>query len=757
ADCVRQRRPVIHNDYPTLANRKGMPKGHVPVIREMVVPVFRGGRIVAIVGVGNKPVDYTDADVQILSLLGDFSWEIVIRKRVEEELATREREFRMVVENSPDCIVRFDTEGRFAYVNPRWEQIMGLSADTVLGRLLSEAMVSEEAARYAQKLRKVIKTGRDDEIDILFPHADKGERHHNIRLVAERGGTGEITGVLAMGRDITEIKSYQERLQNLAFFDPLTRLPNRENFNLRLEQTLAETKRAEKNTVVGVMFLDLDDFKTVNDILGHDMGDRLLCKVGERLCDSVRNYDLVARLGGDEFALILPDFRQGIDLSVVARKILAAIKDPFYIDGKELFISASFRFYSESMTRQATDRLELEVDLRKALQLDQFELYFQPKVNTLVGLVVGSEALLRWRHPARGLVTPDLFIGIAEDTGLIVEIGVWVLEQACRAAVAWNQAAPYPLKVAVNLSVRQFLVGDIAQTVQAVLSRTGCRPDWLELEITESLLMANRTTIIGSLETLTKLGINVGIDDFGTGYSSLSYLTRFPVSTLKIDRLFIQEMTSEKKHLELVKAIVSMGLALGLELVAEGVEDAEQAACLDKFGCHIVQGYFYGRPMPLEGFNNWWSEFYRHRSWEKESQGESTPLLWRDYLTTGHELIDAQHRELFRRIAQLSVLYRDKMEAEEILQLLDFLSDYVGSHFAVEEELLRSLNSPRFQAHKAEHVYFANVVDKLVSLYREGGATASLVLETHCVAVNWLTRHICSMDRELADSLLNPV
>jgi len=476
-------------------------------------------------------------------------------------------------------------------------------------------------------------------------------------------------------------------------------------------------------------------------------------------------------------------------MAMVARKILAAIEAPFYISGKELFITTSigiacypadssetselirfadaamyhakamgrnnFQFYAASLTQHAAERMELESDLRKALQQGELEVYYQPKVDTIIGLLVGAEALLRWHHPTRGLVPPDAFIGIAEDTGLITGIGAWVLQTACLAALEWNRDEHYPVKIAVNLSARQFMTGDFVETVRSTLAETGCRSEWLELEITESLLMAHKSEIVASLEALDNMGITIAIDDFGTGYSALSYLTDFPVSTVKIDKSFVRDITVQKKNLELVKAIVSMGHALGLELVAEGVETGEQAACLDKLGCHVIQGYLYGKPMPIGEFDAWRTEFFKRR----KSGGEEFKLehsAWRDYLTTGHEMIDAQHRELFKRITKLTVACRAGKGQHEVTQLLDYLGGYVKTHFSAEEKLLISFGSPHYAEHKAAHDNFTQIIDMLSSRYRQDGENLALTIETNYVAVDWLTSHICTMDRELADRINLP-
>jgi diguanylate cyclase (GGDEF)-like protein/hemerythrin-like metal-binding protein len=584
-----------------------------------------------------------------------------------------------------------------------------------------------------------------------------------------------------------QLRELQQELHSMAFYDSLTGLPNRMLFNDRLQQHITEQRRSRQTEKIGILFLDLDGFKSVNDSLGHAAGDQLLQEAGARIRACLREQDTVARLGGDEFAVVLPEVRHELDPATVARKVLTAIEQPFEIGGRQLFISTSigiacwpvdsrdaaelvrfadaamyhaksqgrnnYQFYSEELTLNAVERMHLESDLRKALLQEELELYYQPKVNTLVGMLVGAEALIRWHHPVRGLVPPDRFIGIAEDTGMIVSIGAWVLQTACRTVVSWNCNALFPLKIAVNLSVRQFMTGNLVDTVQTALRESGCRPEWLELEITESLLMTNKPEVTTTLDDLHRMGVTIAIDDFGTGYSALSYLIDFPVSTVKIDKSFVSDIVGNNKNLALAKTIISMGHALGLELVAEGVETGGQAACLDKLGCRIVQGYFYGRPMPLQQFTRWLHDFNTSRQQAFSEADFDSQSSWRDYLTTGHDLIDSQHRELFRRITTLTIACRSGKAQDEVVQLLDYLDGYVKTHFSAEEQLMITSGSPHYTVHKAAHGNFYEMIDMLRARYQAEGVTASLTVETNYLAVEWLTKHICTMDRALADSM----
>jgi diguanylate cyclase (GGDEF)-like protein len=455
-------------------------------------------------------------------------------------------------------------------------------------------------------------------------------------LIAERGRLGEVATVLAVGRDITDIHSYRQKIHQMAFYDPLTALSNRSSFNERLKEILVDASNREQQAVV--MLLDLDRFKTINDTMGHPAGDQLLREAAARLTACVRAHDMVARLGGDEFAILLPEMPVGIDLGRIAEKILDAFRKPFMLEGKEAFVSTSigiavypddscdandlvkhadaamylakrsgrndYRFYSKELTVLASERFELESELRRAVERKELELYFQPKVWLADGALIGSEALVRWNHPQRGLVQPDQFIGIAEDSGMIMEIGEWVLREACRIAYAWN-APNMPLhKVAINLSARQFQSGDLAKTVTRILQETNCWPEWIELEITESMLLDEHGDVLKILQQFQELGIAVAIDDFGTGYSSLSYLARYPINTLKIDRIFVSSLAADPHRAELVKAIISISRSLGLFVVAEGVDTVEQAANLRELGCQIAQGYLYSKPMPRDVFQS---------------------------------------------------------------------------------------------------------------------------------------------------------
>lgn len=560
-----------------------------------------------------------------------FVRDITDRKRMEDAVAAREREFRSLAENSPDTIARYGRDHRRLYVNPTYAE---QAADDLLGKTPSECPIYANTDAYEARLAEVFASGREIEFELKW--ADRGGREvcSLIRLTPELGNDGDVASVLAVGRDITELYASRLKIHQMAFYDTLTSLPNRALFGDRLRHMLTDASRHSQ--LASVMMLDLDRFKTVNDTMGHPAGDELLRETASRLSTCVRAYDTVARLGGDEFAILLPEVRAGDDLGRVATKMLEVLNQPFLVDGKEVFISCSigialypsdstetddllkfadsamysakrsgrnkFCFYSKELTESANERLVLESELRHAIEREELKLHYQPKVRLDDGTLIGSEALLRWAHPQRGMVQPDKFIGIAEDSGLIVEIGEWVLHEACRAACAWNGAGKPLHKVAINLSARQFQEGTLVNTVCRALEETGCHPEWVELEITESLLLDEESNVLETLKTLRSLGISIAIDDFGTGYSSLSYLARFPVDTLKIDQSFVHGITTDHYSAELVRAIMTIAHSLEYQVVAEGVETEKEAAILRTHGCEIAQGYLYGRPLPQQEF-----------------------------------------------------------------------------------------------------------------------------------------------------------
>jgi diguanylate cyclase (GGDEF)-like protein/PAS domain S-box-containing protein len=449
-------------------------------------------------------------------------------------------------------------------------------------------------------------------------------------------------------RDITDRKLTQQRLSFLANFDSLTGLPNRVLFRDRLAQAMARARRS--NEPMALMFLDLDHFKVINDSLGHDVGDQLLRQVAEALKGCLRVSDSVARasgketftvsrLGGDEFTVIAEELASAEDAALIARRILEALESPIQVEEHELHVSASigvsmyptddtdldglvrhtdmamyrakamgrgtYSFFSDELSAEVAARLSLENQLRRALERNEFALYYQPKADLQTGEITGVEALIRWHAPGRGMVPPDRFIRVLEDSGLILPVGAWAIRTACVELANWDRAGLPPLSLAVNLSARQFRQPFLARFIEDTLAEAGIDPHRLEIELTESLLMEDNEATSGVLAALAHMGVRVAMDDFGTGHSSLSYLKRFDIDTLKIDRSFVSELPHDPEDKAIATAIVAMGHSLHMKVVAEGVETLEQARFLREMGCDEMQGYLLSRPMPPDTFALW--------------------------------------------------------------------------------------------------------------------------------------------------------
>ncbi len=420
--------------------------------------------------------------------------------------------------------------------------------------------------------------------------------------------------------------------EHLAHYDPLTELPNRTLLNDRLKHALARAKRL--NTKLALLFLDLDFFKEINDSLGHHIGDRVLKVVAQRLQNELRVSDTIARLGGDEFTVLLEDIHDGAQVVEVAGKLLNSLKESICIDEHEVFLSISigistypddgdsaqillqnadaamygakhegrnaYRFYAKEMTEHALKRVTLETEMRHAMRNGEFILYYQPQVDTRTGTLTGMEALIRWYHPEEGLKMPGEFIPLAETTQIIIPLGEWVLRTACVQAKAWRDNGINPGRISVNLSVNQLRHNSVVYMIKECLEETGCKAEWIELEITESFMMQNPDQSSTLLKQIRNLGITLSIDDFGTGYSSLAYLKRLSIDKLKIDRSFIVDLPEGKEDETIVETIISIAESLGLEVIAEGVETEAQKNFLQKAGCHLAQGYLYAKPMPAE-------------------------------------------------------------------------------------------------------------------------------------------------------------
>jgi len=601
----------------------------------LVVPVLFNERFWGFLGFDSvrRPRQWTAAEDSVLRIIGATFATAIERHRVEDRL----RQSAKVFESTRDGVVITDLDGSIVSVNAAFCAISGYRDDEVLGqnpRLLKSGR--EDAAFFAELWRSLAETGHWQ--GEIWNRRKSGAIYPQwLSISTVLDDRGEPSHYVGVGTDITELKRSEAQLQHLAHHDPLTGLPNRLLAQSRLEHALS---RGNRNlTRLAVLFVDLDGFKHINDSLGHPTGDRLLTAVAQRLDERVRGVDTLARLGGDEFLLIMENLESPTAAANVARKLLDAMKHPLQIDGRDLFVTASigislfpedgtswselirnadtamyqakaagrdqFCYYTAQMNANALAQLELESSLRQALSQDRFELHYQPKLDLASGRTVGFEALLRMRDGRGQLLPPDDFIPLAERSGLIVPIGAWVLQEACREACRWRDAGHDQLTIAVNVSACQFRAVDFASHVADALSASGLDGAALELELTESVLMDDPERTVERLLALKRTGVRLALDDFGTGYSSLGYLMRFPIDALKIDRSFVDGMDRDVHATDIINSIIGLARRMRLRVIAEGVETLGQLDRLRSYGCDEIQGYWISRPMLPEACGAW--------------------------------------------------------------------------------------------------------------------------------------------------------
>ena len=560
--------------------------------------------------------------------------DVTARKEAEEKL----RLSATVLEHIADGVMVIDTAGKIVAVNPAFTQITGYSEQEALGqdRTLMRSGRHDDAF-YRAQWEELERTGfwRGE----IWNMRKSGELYLEwLTVSAVRDTRGQTTHYVGVSSDITLVKEAQEKLDHLAHHDPLTALPNRLLFHDRLHHALQRATREHEK--LALLFIDLDRFKNVNDTLGHHIGDELLKQVAHSLQDKLREGDTLARLGGDEFIVLLENVEGEYGASLVAEKLVTMFEQPFMVAGHELFVTCSvgislfpadatdlnmlirnadvamyqakargrngFSFYAPSMTGEGVERLRLETFLRRSIEKEEIFLNFQPQVEIDTGRLVGVEALVRWNHPELGLVPPVRFIPLAEDTGFINQLGKWVLFESCRQMTRWEEAGLYVPKIAVNLSARQFERGSIVNMVAEILRETGLAPERLQLEVTESVIMSTGDAM-DFINDLHSIGVALAIDDFGTGYSSLAYLKQLPVQTLKIDRSFIKDISTDVNDEAITIAIIQLGKSMNLSVIAEGVESEEQAAFLLRHGCNLAQGYFYSKPVMADDLLTRWN------------------------------------------------------------------------------------------------------------------------------------------------------
>ena len=569
--------------------------------------------------------------------------------RIAQRLENSEKMYRYLVDSSPDIIYTLNHEGCFTFVNDRAYQLLGYAREELIGRHYSVLVHEEdqERARYVFNERRVDeRASRNVELRLKCNNSAAGDRTFNNTLMTislnaigmhvpgEEVATHEFFGTYGVARDITDRKRAEEMISYQAYHDILTDLPNRILFKDRLGLAVIQAKR--KLTELAVMFIDLDRFKLVNDTLGHVKGDELLQQAARRLKECLRKGDTLARHSGDEFTIVLPELRDRADAKAIADKFQEVLQAPFDLDGHVVHISASIgiavypsdgdsieellrhadiamyqvkaqgknghSFYHASMQDMSHQKIALEQSLRKALENNELEMYYQPQVDMASGRIIGAEGLMRWNHPTRGLLSAGEFLPFAEENGLMLPISDWMIGALCRDVLLWNANGADNIRLSLNLSPQYLDRGDFFEKMRNALARYQISPSQIEVEITENICIRNPQYAIEQLNKLCQLGVSVAIDDFGTGYSSLSYLHRFPIHTIKIDQSFVKEIHDEHGHYPVILAIISIARGLGLHLVAEGVETEVQARYLAANGCATMQGYLYYRPLALTTF-----------------------------------------------------------------------------------------------------------------------------------------------------------
>lgn len=551
--------------------------------------------------------------------------------RREHELAAR---YEAVFNGSPNCSFSLDESGRLLGVNPAVTEQLDYKEKELLGRPGTRFV---ENARRAACHRHFLRAldGQTRTFDLNLVHKNGTSLPFKVTLIPIRLD-GRIIGVHGIAVNRTEQKQAESMIERLAYHDAMTGLPNRALFEKSLNYLVGHAERNDER--LAVIFVDIDRFKNINDTVGHFVGDQILKLAVERIQSRLLASQLLARFEGDKFSIIVPHIKSKRSVVHLVERLQRAFDDPIVYNGAEYFLTVcmgisffptdgkneetlmknadialyaakmqgdnTFRYYEEGMKEKFSGRIELEGHLRRALAKDEFVLYYQPQVDIRTETVVGCEALIRWRHPKLGIVPPDQFIPIAEEIGLIEDIGLWVLRSACRQIKRWQEKGFKPIPVSVNVSMNQFIKKDFVKQVRRIIQQEGVDPKYIHMEITESTTLHDIQYSNALVNELKRIGVRVSLDDFGTGYSALSYLKDFSIDTLKIDRSFIRNLTADSRDSAIVQAIITMCQGLSLKTVAEGVETAEQLHLLRDYGCHVAQGFYYSRPVPVEDFES---------------------------------------------------------------------------------------------------------------------------------------------------------
>ncbi len=569
----------------------------------------------------------------------ELTEEVGVRRRAQSRL----RLAGEVIDNLSEAVIIVDEKFMTTSVNPAFSEITGYNSGDIIGKHPPFYAAMKKDKSLLDEMWREIKIKGRWEKELWIKHKNGDDYAEHVSVSAITSETGKVTQYAAVTSDITKRKQDEERIHYQANFDALTGLPNRAMFNDRLNHALPTMVRA--NRKLALMFIDLDGFKLINDTLGHDVGDLLLQEASARLLECVRKGDTVARLGGDEFTVIMPNLVDPRHAPLVGQRVLDALLRPFHVKEHEAFVSGSigitifpddateagdllknadaamysakdkgksnFQFFTNDLNEEVNERAALKNGLNKALERNELQLHYQPKLDTKSGKIMGVEALMRWNSPELGSVSPARFIPVMEETGAVVEVGEWAIRTSCKQHKKWLEEGLPSIRVAVNLSARQLRDGLFVSIVKNVMEETGIKPDGLEIEITESMLMEDAAKAVVALGELHDMGIHIAMDDFGTGYSSLSYLKRFPIDTIKIDRSFVMDITSSPDDAEIIRTIIIMGKTLNRKVVAEGVETQDQLNMLKKYECDEIQGYFFSRPLPADDSTKFMIEHIR--------------------------------------------------------------------------------------------------------------------------------------------------
>ncbi|MFS0647533.1 EAL domain-containing protein [Siminovitchia sp. 179-K 8D1 HS] len=561
--------------------------------------------------------------------------EITLRKQMEEDIRKSEERYRLITENSLDLIATIDPDGNILYASPSHQTVLGMGHHPADGQIY-ELIHPDDREALETEIGQL--AGKQKAVSMLEFRLQTGSgkvifAESKISSILDEAG--QIRKLLLVTRDVTERKKWEQQIYHLAYHDTLTDLPNRRLFMSKLAETIRTLGKQDK---LAIFFIDLDRFKYVNDKMGHDAGDYILLEAAQRIKQTLRSTDLIARLGGDEFAVMLPDVNDGEMVQSIAERIQQKLKQPIHVPGEQFNISCSigisiypengknaddllkradtalytvkengkngFALFRDEMEKKSLERIMLENELRKAVKEEQFYLEYQPKLDLSNKEIAGMEALVRWSHPEIGVIPPNKFIPIAEETGLIIPLGEWVLREACRQNKKWQELGYPPLPVSVNVSVRQFEEGDLLGTIEQVLEETRLDPGWLEIEVTETVF-ADLDDAAGILQIIRDYGVKVSVDDFGTGYNSFSYIKQLPIDTVKIDSSFVRDLENSEESKAIIEAILLLAKTLEINVVAEGVESKNHLSFLAKEGCDQGQGYLFSKPVSSDVFERY--------------------------------------------------------------------------------------------------------------------------------------------------------